>query len=110
MYGGQDPTFERFTKLLNTVCMETRIAASTGKKCGGREGDQATTIISSKECCCKVDGSWKPPWRGGLGFIVEEGPEMKGYRAAPCNACCPIQAEAVALCLLEDKGFFLARS
>ena len=33
----------------------------------------------------------------GLGFVVEEGTVLKGYRAAPCKSCCPLQAEAMAL-------------
>jgi hypothetical protein len=32
-----------------------------------------------------------------LGFVVEEGKMLKGYRAAPSVVCSPMQAEAVAL-------------
>ena len=98
VYEGQVPTFDRFKLFLNKVCMETRIAAAAGKNCGSGAGVVLDLNLNpDKACCCKIDGSWKPPWRGGLGFIVEEGHELKGYRAAPSYVCCPIQAEAVAL-------------
>lgn len=93
-YGGQVPIFERFSKILFAVGMETRIAASYIQKNGNLLGDHS--LIASRYSC-KVDGSWKPPWRGGLGFVVEEGTQLMGYRAAPSRVCSPIQAEAVAL-------------
>lgn len=68
----------------------TRIA-STGKAKTGvqREIGEAQVSPTLSGFSCKVDVSWKPPWKGGLGFVVEEGTELKGYRAAPSMACCP---------------------
>lgn len=93
-YGGKVPTFERFSEIFRKVGVESRIASTTNKMNGAQCGLQ---VESNSIYKCKIDGSWKPPWRGGVGFVVEEGDELKGYRAAPSIVCSPIQAEAVAL-------------
>lgn len=93
-YGGKVPTFERFSEIFRTVGVESRIASTPNKM----KGPQCVLQVESNSVYkCKIDGSWKPPWRGGVGFVVEEGDELKGYRAAPSIVCSPIQAEAVAL-------------
>ncbi|XP_078168497.1 uncharacterized protein LOC144562998 [Carex rostrata] len=93
-YGGKVPTFERFLSILNSVGVETRIAAAANKK---KEVQLEVSNVCNSQYRCKVDGSWRSPWIGGLGFVVEDGELLKGYRAAPSVVCSPMQAEAVAL-------------
>ncbi|XP_078175199.1 uncharacterized protein LOC144568705 [Carex rostrata] len=110
VYGGKVPTFERFQQILNLISREARIVAVAHLKKGARVEEEGAQVSSSlKVYRCMVDGSWKPPWRGGIGFVVEEDGVLKGYRAAPCTVCCPLQAEVVALkeAILFVKGLGL---
>lgn len=59
--------------------------------------NQGQHELQMAEFSCKVDGSWAGGWRGGTGFALFRGQELVAYKANTVRACCPEQAEALAL-------------
>ena len=57
VYGGQVPTFEKFSKYLSVVQVESLVAASV---IPGNRNDirQSHEIITETKFKCHVDGSW----------------------------------------------------
>lgn len=55
------------------------------------------TPTSPSLITCRVDGSWAFGWIGGIGFLFLKENTLIAYKSERVQACCPLQAEAIAL-------------
>lgn len=94
-YAGIAPSHQQFTKYLKSICTETTTALSDKQTHLVHQG--AGYVHYTSGYSCMVDGSWIHSWHGGLGFVLTEGVELKIAKSKGSKACCPIQAEALAL-------------
>lgn len=98
VFQGKPPSFESYRSFVMQIEVENSLARA--KNMGQRQSRGHQTITpapASSGFSCRVDGSWAFGWVGGIGFILLQGTLMRAYKMERVMACCPLQAEAIAL-------------
>lgn len=106
-YQGIQPSHETFCRYLNSISVESMVAASVSSTksvpVSTSQNHQLHTIV------CHTDGSWKEGWMGGIGYVFTENGTLKWYRSARWLLVGPLRAEAravlEALVLTKSKGW-----
>ncbi|XP_078175152.1 uncharacterized protein LOC144568653 [Carex rostrata] len=97
-FQGKHPSFETYRSYVLQIEVENSFARV--KNTGHRQNQnlQVTTAAPLPTVfSCRVDGSWAFGWVGGIGFILAQGNMLRAYKMERVTACCPLQAEAIAL-------------
>lgn len=93
-YGGKQPSIDHFKTYLEIITRETTTSTQKSKQ-GVEIVANDTGNTSSHDCF--VDGSWMYGWQAGIGMILTKGDELLVYKSKAVEACCPQQAESMAL-------------
>lgn len=59
--------------------------------------DTVNQPIVDEDLICMTDGSWAEGWIAGAGFVFMQNGYLISYTLARTQACCALQAEAIAL-------------
>lgn len=108
IYDAKVPTVLRFFQFLKEISAETALAATQSNK--PHQTTSSNGPVTLCQYSCYIDGSWKSGWSGGIGFVIFNNSELLLYHSAKAKACCPIQAEAIALkeavSCVTQRGFY----
>lgn len=103
VFQGKIPSFADFAHFNNQIRVENMLASSRAKMSNPIQGMvPLSTTGALSSTICHIDGSWSFGWIGGMGFIFHTNGALVVYKTARTMACCPIQAEAIALKLATD--------
>lgn len=94
-YGGKQPSIQNFQNYLEVITRETSIATQKSKPGVRMIVNETGTSCSLHDCF--VDGSWVYGWQAGIGIVLTKGTELLVYKSKAVEACCPQQAESMAL-------------
>lgn len=98
VFQGKQPSFEGFCSFITQVSTKMTVASSKGKPPISQAGGFSQNApIELHPICCYSDGSWAFGWVGGAGITLFNQGNLIAYKTSRTIACCPLQAEAIAL-------------
>lgn len=97
-FQGKTPSYEVYRRYVSQIEAENSLSRARRMGIQQHSGQQVSnTSHPTSLLSCRVDGSWAFGWIGGIGFSLSIENALVAYKSERVLACCPLQAEAIAL-------------